>query len=47
MTDIFTLRKNLYNIRHVCLFGSENLRSVLFGVDAIAFGASQLWQKVP
>ena len=28
------------------LFGSENLRSVRFGVDAIAFCATQLWQKV-
>ena len=25
------------------LFGSENLRSVRFGVDAIAFRATQLW----
>ena len=44
---IFTLRKNPYNIRNICLFGSENPRSVRFGVDAIAFPASQLWQKVP
>ena len=29
------------------LFGSENLRSVRFGVDAVAFRATQLWQKVP
>ena len=28
------------------LFGSENPRSVRFRVDAIAFRASQLWQKV-
>ena len=47
MTDIFTLRKNLYNILNIRLFGSENTRSVRFGVDAIAFRASQLWQKVP
>ena len=47
MTDIFTLWKNRYNIRNICLFGSKNPRSVRFGVDAIAFRASQLWQKVP
>ena len=47
MTDIFTLRKNLYNICNFRLFGSENSRSVRFGLDAIAFRASQLWPKVP
>ena len=47
ITDIFTLRKNPYNIRNIRLFGSENSRSVRFGADAIAFRASQLWQKVP
>ena len=47
MTDIFTLRKNPYIIRNIRLFGSENPQSVRFGVDAIAFRASQLWQKVP
>ena len=47
MTGIFTHRKNPFNIRNICLFGSENPRPVRFGVDAIAFRASQLWQKVP
>ena len=47
MTDIFTLPKNPYNICNIRLFGSENPRSVRFGVDAITFRASQLWQKVP
>ena len=46
-TDIFTLWKNPYNICNIRLFGSENAQSVRFGVDAIAFCASQLWQKVP
>ena len=46
MTGIFTLWKNLYNIRNICLFGSENTRSVCFGLDAIAYRASQMWQKV-
>ena len=47
MTDILTLWKNPYNICNIHLFSSENPRSVCFGVDAIAFSASQLWQKVP
>ena len=47
MTDIFTLRKNPYIKRNIRLFGSENPQSVRFGVDVIAFRASQLWQKVP
>ena len=47
MTDNFALQKNPYNIPSIRLFGSENPQSVRFGVDAIAFHASQLWQKVP
>ena len=39
MTDIYTLRKNPYNMRHIRLFGSENPRSAHFGVDPIAFRA--------
>ena len=46
MTDIFTFRKIPY-ICNVRLFRSENPRSMRFGMDAIAFRASQLWQKVP
>ena len=42
MTDIFTIWKNSYNIRNIGLFCYENLRSVRFGVDAIAFRAIQL-----
>ena len=45
MTDIFTLWRNRYNIRNICLFGSENPRSMHFGVDTMAFRVSQLWQK--
>ena len=47
MSDIFTFRKNPFNIRNICLFGSENLRWVSFGVVVIVLRASQLWQKVP
>ena len=42
MTDIFTIWKNSYNIRNIGLFCYENLWSVRFGVDAIAFRAIQL-----
>ena len=42
MTHILTLQNYAYNIRNICLFGSENPRSVLFGVDVVAFRASQL-----
>ena len=47
MTDILALLKNPYNIHNIHLFGSENPRSVSFGVHAIAFRASQTWQKIP
>ena len=47
MTGIFTLRKNPCNIHKIRLYGSEHSRSVRFGVDAIAFHASHLWQNVP
>ena len=46
MTDILTLRKNPH-ILSIHLFGSENPLSVHFGVDAIAFRASHMWQRVP
>ena len=46
MTDIFTFRRIPY-ICNVRLFRSENPRSMRFGMDATAFRASQLWQKVP
>ena len=42
MTHILTLRNYAYKIRNICLFGSENPRSVLFRVDVAAFRASQL-----
>ena len=47
MNDIFSLWKNRNSIHNICLFGSENPWSLRFGVDAIAFHASQFWQKVP
>ena len=46
MTDIFTRRKNPYNIHNIHLFSCQNPRSVSFGAHETAFRASQLWQKV-
>ena len=40
MTDTFAIRKNPYKIRNIRLFGSENPRSVHFGVDTITFCSS-------
>ena len=45
MTDIFTLRKNPYNIRNIRFIGSENPRSVRFEACATALRVSQLWLK--
>ena len=47
MNEIFILRKNSYNLRHFHLFQTENPRSSKFGLDAIAYRASQLWQQLP
>ena len=46
MTDVFTHQKHFFNICNIRLRGSENSRSVDFGVDAITFRTGQLWQKV-
>ena len=46
MTDVFTHQKHVFNICNICLRGSENSRSVHYGVDAIIFRTGQLWQKV-
>ena len=44
--DIFKLRENMYNIRNFHIFQIENLRSLKYGLDAIPYRASQLWQQV-
>ena len=45
MNDIFKLRKNTYNLRNFHIFQTENPRSLKYGLDAIPYRASQLWNK--
>ena len=47
MSDIFKLRENMYNLRNFHIFQTENPRSLKYGLDAIPYRASQLWQQVP
>ena len=47
MNDIFKLRENTYNLQNFHIFQTENLRSLKYGLDAIPYRASQLWQQVP
>ena len=44
MNDIFKLRKNTYNVRNFHI--SQNPRTKKFGLDSIAYRASQLWKNV-
>ena len=46
MSDIFKLRKNTHNLRNVHIFESQNPRTKKFGLDSIAYEASQLWKNV-
>ena len=45
--DIFKLRENTYNPRSFHIFESQNPRKKKFGLDSIAYRASQLWKNVP
>ena len=47
MNDIFKLRENRYNLRNFHIFQTENPRSLIYGLDAIPYHASLLWQQVP
>ena len=47
MTDVSKLRENTYNLRNVHIFESQNPRTKRFGLDSIAYRASQLWKNVP
>ena len=47
MDDIFKLRENTYNLRNFHIFESQNPRTKKFGLDSIAYRASQLWKNVP
>ena len=47
MSDIFKLRENAYSLRNFHIFDSQNPRTKTFGLDSIAYRASQLWKNVP
>ena len=47
MNEIFQLRENIYNFQNFQIFQTENPRSLKYGIDAIPYCASQLWQQVP
>ena len=47
MSDIFKLRENTYNLENSHMFESQNARTKKFGLDSIAYRASQLWKNVP
>ena len=46
INTIFTLRQNTYNLRNFHAFESHNPRRKKFGIDSIAYRASQLWKNV-
>ena len=45
MNDIFRL-ENMCNLLNFHIFQTENLRSLKYGLDALPYHASQLWQQV-
>ena len=47
MSEIFKLRENTCNLRNLRIFESQNPRAKMFGLDSIAYRASQLWKNVP
>ena len=47
MSEIFKLKENTYNLRNVHIFESQNPRTKKFGLDSIAYRASQLWKNIP
>ena len=46
MNTIFKLKQNTYNLRNFYAFESQNPRARKFGLDSIAYRASQLWKNV-
>ena len=47
MNTIFKLRQKSYNLRNFHAFESQYPRTKKFGLDSIAYRASQLWKNVP
>ena len=46
MNNIFKLTEKMYNLRNFHIFQTENPRSLKYGLDALPYHASQLWQQV-
>ena len=44
INDIFNLRENMYHLRNLHVFQTENPHSLKTRLDAIPYHASQLWQ---
>ena len=47
INDISKLRENTYNLQNFHIFQTENPRLLKYGLDAISYRASQIWQQVP
>ena len=47
MNDTLKLRKNIYNLRNVHLYGSQNPKTKPYGLHCIAYRASQIRQTFP
>ena len=47
MNTIFKLRQNTYNLKNFHAFESQNPRTKKFGLDSVAYRASQLEKNVP
>ena len=47
MSDIFKLRENTYNLGNFHIFEFQNPRTKTFGLDSIAYRASQFLKNVP
>ena len=47
MSTVFKLRQDTYKLRNFHTFESQNPRTKKFGLDSIAYRASQFWKNVP
>ena len=47
MNDAFKLREYTYNLQNFHIFQTENPRPLKYGLDALPYCVSQLWQQVP
>ena len=47
MNTFFKFRQNTYNLRNFQIFESQNPGTKKFGLDSLAYRASQLWKNIP